>query len=652
MSKSTGILSLLLVGIFLFFWGCTPNPNTSSAGPNKFSNSAIKAIYELKDKRDARAVMTYLTDQDPIIREEAAMALGSIQDSLAIEGLARLLKDDNKEVRRAAAWALGQSFHPLAELPLLNALEVEANPLVLRDMLEALGKCVSYKNLVYLNRIQPIDSLAAEGQAWGIYRAGIRGVHDGTSIAQAAVLLDEAQSSATRLAAAHFFARSRGLDLLSVERPLTRAALTDSSPLVRMAAAQALAKIRVDGTVATLLKILRSEDDYRVKINALNALRGFRYEQYSDVLWETLDSNHPHVTYQAANLIASNAMVEDGVRLLQAAQNHPHTRAKATLFGAALRAHPKTREVADNIKAAFLSATDPYFKADLLSVLSNDIANSYEFVAEHTFETSHHAIQTAGIGALVTMRSKSSFPEELEREFDEYLKKAVLTADAGMLDMVCRLLANPNFPFKKVFSGDDFLYQAKAKLQLPRDNEALQAIQKAIDYFEGSLQETPVVNTYNHPIDWELIESLDTRPRVAMATTKGIITIELLLEDAPGTVANFIHLAREGYYADKFFHRVVPNFVAQGGCHRGDGYGGEDYSIRSEFSYAKFKEGAVGMASAGKDTEGTQWFITHSPAPHLDGRYTVFAHVIKGMEIVHQLDVGDQILSVELINNK
>jgi cyclophilin family peptidyl-prolyl cis-trans isomerase len=96
----------------------------------------------------------------------------------------------------------------------------------------------------------------------------------------------------------------------------------------------------------------------------------------------------------------------------------------------------------------------------------------------------------------------------------------------------------------------------------------------------------------------------------------------------------------------------VPNFVAQGGCHRGDGYGGEDYSIRSEFSYAKFKEGAVGMASAGKDTEGTQWFITHSPAPHLDGRYTVFAHVIKGMEIVHQLDVGDQILSVELINNK
>jgi cyclophilin family peptidyl-prolyl cis-trans isomerase len=94
---------------------------------------------------------------------------------------------------------------------------------------------------------------------------------------------------------------------------------------------------------------------------------------------------------------------------------------------------------------------------------------------------------------------------------------------------------------------------------------------------------------------------------------------------------------------------VVPNFVIQGGCNRGDGWGSEDYSIRSEFSMRRYTEGSVGMASAGKDTEGTQWFITHSPTPHLDGRYTIFAVVEEGMDVVHKIEVGDLIEKVELM---
>ena len=97
-------------------------------------------------------------------------------------------------------------------------------------------------------------------------------------------------------------------------------------------------------------------------------------------------------------------------------------------------------------------------------------------------------------------------------------------------------------------------------------------------------------------------------------------------------------------------NRVVPNFVVQGGCPRGDGWGSEDYSIRSEFSMRRYTTGSVGMASAGKDTEGTQWFITHSPTPHLDGRYTIFAEVSHGMDVVDQLEVSDTILSVDIIN--
>ena len=99
----------------------------------------------------------------------------------------------------------------------------------------------------------------------------------------------------------------------------------------------------------------------------------------------------------------------------------------------------------------------------------------------------------------------------------------------------------------------------------------------------------------------------------------------------------------------KVFHRVVPNFVVQAGCPRGDGWGSTDYTIRSEFDPMNYGEGYMGMASAGKHTESCQWFITHSPAPHLEGRYTIFAKVTQGMDVVHRIEIGDQILGIDLL---
>ena len=156
-------------------------------------------------------------------------------------------------------------------------------------------------------------------------------------------------------------------------------------------------------------------------------------------------------------------------------------------------------------------------------------------------------------------------------------------------------------------------------------------------------------NAYNHPIPWNDIKKTSHDQKAIIKTSKGNITIKLFVNEAPGSVANFILLASNKFYDNKYFHRVVPNFVVQGGCPRGDGFGSEDYSIRSEFSRRRYKTGSIGMASAGKDTEGTQWFITHSPTPHLDGRYTIFAEVESGMDIVHKLEVGDKILSIEVI---
>jgi cyclophilin family peptidyl-prolyl cis-trans isomerase len=132
-------------------------------------------------------------------------------------------------------------------------------------------------------------------------------------------------------------------------------------------------------------------------------------------------------------------------------------------------------------------------------------------------------------------------------------------------------------------------------------------------------------------------------PRVFVDTRRGSIEIALLVNEAPITCHNFITLAAKGFYNGLRIHRVVADFVVQDGDPRGDGSGGPGYAIRDELNEQPYLRGTVGMALDWADTGGSQFFITHSPQPHLDAKYTVFGHVVKGMEIVDQLQVGDVI---------
>lgn len=137
-------------------------------------------------------------------------------------------------------------------------------------------------------------------------------------------------------------------------------------------------------------------------------------------------------------------------------------------------------------------------------------------------------------------------------------------------------------------------------------------------------------------------------PRAVIGTSRGTIILELLYDRAPMTVNNFIALAEKGFYDHRFFHRVVPNFVIQDGCPRGDGWGGPGYTIQCEYNPVPYETGTVGMALSGKDTGGSQYFITLSPQPHLDGRYTVFGRVVSGMDAARQMVRGDSILTVTI----
>jgi cyclophilin family peptidyl-prolyl cis-trans isomerase len=158
-----------------------------------------------------------------------------------------------------------------------------------------------------------------------------------------------------------------------------------------------------------------------------------------------------------------------------------------------------------------------------------------------------------------------------------------------------------------------------------------------------------IAETRNKTADYRrALARIGRKFTAVVTTTRGSFTIELLPSEAPLTVDNFVQLARRSYYRGITIHRVVPNFVIQDGDPRGDGNGGPGHQIRCEINQVAYDRATVGMALSGKDTGGSQWFVTHAPQPHLDGGYTVFGRVISGMEVVDRIERGDVVQSIRI----
>lgn len=195
----------------------------------------------------------------------------------------------------------------------------------------------------------------------------------------------------------------------------------------------------------------------------------------------------------------------------------------------------------------------------------------------------------------------------------------------------------------------EYLKKLQGSISMPQDYEAWVEIEKAICQLENR-KYTYKEPAFNHPIDWKYAKKLKPIEKVQIITTKGTMLMSCYVNEAPGSVVNFLKLVDQGYYNKKYFHRMVPEFVVQGGCPRGDGWGALNWTQRSEFSSVlNYKKGSVGLASAGKDSEGVQFFITHGFTPSLDGRYTIFGEITQGLDIIDLLQIGDMIISIQRI---
>ncbi|MCB0531335.1 MAG: peptidylprolyl isomerase [Lewinellaceae bacterium] len=633
----------------------------------------VQHLYNLRDQGRTDSLVSYLSHKAATMRYLAAMAFASVRDSNAIEPLVPLLKDTVEEVRIAAAFALGQIGSLRAEQPLLDAFRrddsLSQHQRFNAIVLEAVGKCGSLERLKQIASVityYPSDTLLLEGQCRAIYRFGLRKITDPSATARmVGYVFNEDIPASARLMAANYLARAPGVVPDSAQAVQLAAAFVRSGdPDIRMALARALGKSKTGPAFAILSKVIKTEQDWRVKCDLINALEGFEPDTVRALVSPFFQDVNPHVAHTAANFFVKNGRREDGDYYWRIARDNPELdwATKIALYRASYkwmsgRTEPEKKEYLNyRLRDFFVKSNNPYERAAVLSALT-EFAWQFRWIYDKGMQDTSLVVKTAAAEALVQICTRDDFyyifgekGRSVRRELFVYLMEIVKSGDSGMIAATADGFCAPTLNYKSSVDTSDLntLNRALQKLQIPRDYEAALALKKAIGCLSNDQQAAaPPKIPYNHPIDWKQVNKLNQTMRVEIQTPKGKISLQLYPVWAPGSVANFLNLAESGFYNGKRFHRVVPNFVVQGGCPRGDGYGALDYSIRTEIGLAWYDdEGYLGMASAGPDTEGTQFFITHSPTPHLDGRYTIFGKVTQGMDVVHKLQVGDKITKV------
>lgn len=633
-----------------------------------FKNKDLRKIYNFQDQQQTDSLFRYFRHKDPTYRYLAAMAFGSIKDPTALDSLERLLRDPIEEVKIAAAYAIGQIGEKAAEDNLIAAFDqfdsLGLKKRVNATILEAIGKCGSEDFLEALSTIksyETTDTILLEGQAWGIYRYAYRDITSRKGTERMVELVtDKAYPGSVRFIAANYLSRTKNLRLSNVTDELEEAFVKEDDPRIRMTLAIALGKAKTTSAKNSLIYQYHIERDYRVKCNILRALKNYEYDDIKATVLEAVKNENWQVGYTATEVLLEKGDAKEATSYWRLAKDSLHWQVQLGLYAAANHNLPayfseSKKFINWELKRRFENAKNPYEKAAALSALA-EYGWNYRYIKQSAFASDIPVIRTESIRGLAKICQVEDFRKffgsgyrKVRKELANYFVEAVENGDVGMMAEAAIILRDPSLYFKGTIDSLNFLESALTSLELPKEIETYNEINKTLAYFKSEPEPKPRKPEIKNNIEWRRLDDLSKDGKAKIKTNKGIIVLKFLTNEAPGTVANFLKLMGEEFFKDKTFHRVVSNFVIQGGCPRGDGYGSLNYAIRSELPKLNYdKQGYVGMASAGNHTECTQFFITHSPTPHLDGGYTIFAEVLEGMDVVHNIEVGDRIEEVTM----
>jgi peptidylprolyl isomerase len=661
----------------------------------------IRSVYFLQDQRSLGdgTILKLLGDRDSIVARRAAIALGNIQDTSeeVVGKMTDALMTGPTPVAEAIAFSLGQlGPNERVEQRIWTGLENRREPTVRAWLLESLGKVGDEKSLKRLAvEAQHSDNPILDGSlAMCVARFGLRQVKNREG-ARLVALLAEHPSPDVRASAAYAFWRIGDSDLITPFQETIFKLCRDSSAEIRMFAVNALARLDDNArALEVLLERLSNETDWRVRVNTLRAMAGFsprHYEIVSGAIVDRFQDKNEHVSLTALQVLSSPGvaqMTKSSVRkrcresLQSIIANHGGNFTWRQVAEAAVAlAKIYGGDSYDAIRRLYLSADEVRFKARTIEAIgetrSTDAAKFLLSVND-----SNSMLMSSWITAVRRLCNSIRSDVVLHDRAYQKIVSLLNVGDLALTSTAASALADSIFLRE---SSVDPLCEAYSRLKSPDDIEAIIDIlktlgaiggKKAIAKLEEALEASDkIIATesanalkksnnidYSYRIrkffpvrhtdyDWEFLSNVERSQYLILSTEKGGIKIRVRSDEAAFTVLSVMRLVENGFFNKLVFHRVVPNFVIQGGDPRGDGWGGPGYSMRSEFSTLKFGRGSVGMASAGKDTEGCQFFITHCPTPHLDGRYTVFGEVVEGLDVVDSIQAGDTILSFSVIKN-
>jgi cyclophilin family peptidyl-prolyl cis-trans isomerase/HEAT repeat protein len=619
----------------------------------------------------AATLRRLLGDPDVKVASNAAYALGLLRDSSSIPDLTRAL-GDRAAVAREAAWALGEIGAP-ARRAIIDALakpptdEARTIQLLLAAAKMRPVPVAELRPYLRMEERASIMWAAAYAIARPHAPAGVRDL-----IALSTYPTFVAASAAERSSTGSAAARVAIPPLATAEAYVTR---TSGRQRARAEIARALGKTAAgdslaDAAIAVLLRLAHDPHPH-VRINAVRSLATFGIRGREAVVAAThdLDANTRVAAAQSlgtvldtaqriwtgllaadtslvyrASLVASAARAGAWMPQVRAWREHPDWHYRAASL-AAVAASPDTASVFQ-FAVSTLGDRDPRIRAAAYGVLAgNDTmplpANALANIRTGLLDPSP-TVRVAVMGALESHARAADVPKVM----DAYLKAqsdSVNDARVAAIHYVASAWRRDSVGFTTT------LRERLEKIPAPADRTVrVEAAEIPVFKSWG-----PVPGT-SHPLAWyeDIVRTLvipalaGKMQRATLRTIRGDISLELFGADAPLTVANFLSLARAGYYRNTHFHRVVPNFVIQDGDPEDTGNGGPGYSIRDEFNPRRYDRGMVGMALSGPDTGGSQYFITHSPQPHLDGHYTIFGRVIGGMSVVDAILQYDRITAV------
>jgi HEAT repeat protein len=643
----------------------------------------MASLLAMEDTRSSGAgeLDRLLRDPDRGVRRRAALAAGRVADPALVPALLDLLGDQEVEVRRMAAFALGLAGDRAAVDRLLAAL-ADSDAGVRGRAAEALGRIGDPRGAAAIARLvvdalpKTISRMTVRGDdpgnpadSWAEQRLALFALarlKDVPAARQA--LLDGARPRFDWWVATWVAMRLESLDL----RPVLVVAAGSDDPRSRALAARGLGALADPSAVDLLLPLVHDPDE-TVVLFALRALGA---------------TGDPRGTAAAAAQLASSSDVVRHEALRALAVLPPDPSLRQRLVGLVAARDPWMR-------AAALSALAQTDREDFALVLSGMDADPIWWVRSALASTLGGFGDEMSIGILHAMLS-----DEDPRVLPAVLEGLRRARGKDALDTLLRQLDNPDLGVRvSAAEGIAELGAVGAAAPLlgawrrgltdgPGELEARIAAVKALaaqkdDAARAALAEVAradparavraqaaaALGALGEPVPDPGPQAL-TRPaldyREAMApfapragvplftprafihTRHGVVEIHLDVVDAPLTTASFVDLARAGFYDGLVFHRVEPGFVVQGGCPRGDGNGGPGYTLRCEITRRPYGRGAVGMALSGKDTGGSQFFVTLSPQPHLDGGFTLFGQVVAGMDVVDRIRPGDVIERVEV----